>query len=131
MLYREILKFQTEPNKNVDITDKIIDIVKNCDITDGICHLFLKGTTAGLLLNEDCAMLLGDFKNLFEKVAPADKLYQHPDNAYSHLRASMLKSELSIPVADKNLLLGTWQRIMLMEFDTKKREREIIVTLFL
>jgi secondary thiamine-phosphate synthase enzyme len=129
MLYREILKFETKPDRHIDITANINEIAGKCRISDGICHIFLQGTTAGLLLNENCEMLLGDFQNLFEKLTPKDKIYQHPDNAFSHMRASMISNELTIPVANNKLLLGQWQKIMLMEFDTQPRTRNIIVTI--
>jgi secondary thiamine-phosphate synthase enzyme len=129
MIYREIIKFETKPNKHIDITDEINEIVKKCQMNDGMCHIYLQATTAGFLLNEHCAMLIGDFQNLYSKLAPIGKLYQHPENAHSHLKASFLKQELSIPVANKKLLLGTWQKILLMEFDTKKRTRSIVVTI--
>jgi len=131
MMYREILKIWTKTGKHIDITGQIIDIVEKCRIKNGICHVFLSGTTAGFLMNENCPMLMGDFENLFEKLTPKDKLYQHPDNAHSHLRASMLQQSLSLPIANSKLLLGTWQKIILMEFDTSDREREIIVTVSL
>lgn len=127
-MYREILKFDTKSGRYIDITDKITDVVEKCRIKDGVCHLFLPGTTAGFLLNENCAMLMGDFNNMYDRLAPSDKLYQHPDNAHSHLRASIVTQHITMPISNGKLKLGTWQKILLMEFDTSDREREVVVT---
>ncbi|MEM7819263.1 MAG: secondary thiamine-phosphate synthase enzyme YjbQ [Candidatus Aenigmatarchaeota archaeon] len=129
MIYREIIEIETKSNKYIDITNKISDIVENCHIKYGLCHIFLEGTTAGFLLNENDPMLLADFKNVFKKIAPKKKLYQHPSNAFSHIRASMLRQDLTFPINDGKLILGTWQNILLWEFDIKKRKRKIVITI--
>jgi secondary thiamine-phosphate synthase enzyme len=91
--------------------------------------VFVKGTTAGLLINENNRMLVEDFHRLLTELAPEDRMYQHPENAHSHLRASLLNNNLTIPIANNELFFGTWQSILMFEFDVAPREREIIVTI--
>jgi secondary thiamine-phosphate synthase enzyme len=128
MIYREILEFDVKSDEYIDITSKIAGIVENCQIRYGICHVFLQATTSGLLMNEEDPMLLADFKKLFDEVAPKKKLYQHPKNGFSHLRAAMLKQDLSIPISDGKLMLGKWQSILLWNHDTRARKRTVVVT---
>ncbi len=129
MIYREMVDLSTDTNKIYDMTKKIMSIVKGCLIKEGICNVFLPATTAGLMINENNRMLYEDMKRLFELMAPEKKLYNHPENAHSHIRASMLTQQLTIPLINGQLELGTWQSILLWEFDTKKRERKIVVTI--
>jgi secondary thiamine-phosphate synthase enzyme len=81
------------------------------------------------MINENNKMLFEDMRHVFDSVAPKDKLYQHPDNAFSHIKASMLSQNLTIPIANGKLLMGEWQSILLWEFDVRSRERKIIVTI--
>lgn len=128
MLYRSIIKLETESKKFYDITEKINKIVKESSVRDGLCHVFVQSTTSALWMNENDRMLVEDVKRLLSSLAPEDRLYQHPENAQSHLRASMLRNEHTIPVADGRLALGTWQSVLLWNFDTRSRTRHIIVT---
>lgn len=128
MLYRDVIEIQTEPQKFYDITQHVSAIVAKSKVKDGLCHVFIQHTTAALWLNENDRLLLEDIRRLLEAMAPEKKIYQHPDNAYSHLRASLLRAECTLPVANGSLALGTWQSLMLWEFDTDKRTRKIVVT---
>jgi len=129
MIFRDVIEIKTETNKFYDITKEIKSIVEKQQIGDGICNLFLQATTAGFMVNENDRMLYEDMRNFFKNVAPENKFYTHPENAFSHIRASMLNQSLSIPVASGELVLGAWQRILLWEFDVKPRERKIVVTI--
>ena len=129
MLYRQILRFKSEPDRFYDITQKINEVVNKCLIKDGLCHLHLKGTTASLLLQEYDMMLLTDLRKLMDGLTPKKKLYQHSENAFSHLRASLLKTEITMPLFNGSLDFGQRQSIILMEFDTVAREREIVLTI--
>src|SRR3989338_6162220 len=128
MLYRDILSYQTKTNERKDITQDVEGIIGKYGIKDGLCNIFVKGTTAALLLNENDRMLIADFRRLLETLIPDNHLYQHADNAQSHLRASILSQSLTIPLSEGKMAMGEWQNILLFEFDTKPREREIIVT---
>ena len=128
MIYRDILKIKTKTGGFDDITKQTEKIVDKSNVKDGLCNIFLRGTTASLLLNENDRMLIEDFRKTLNTLIPEDHLYQHPENAQSHLRAALINSHLTIPIANSKLMLGKWQSIMLFEFDTQDREREIVVT---
>lgn len=128
MIYRDVIKLKTEADGFYDLTKQVSDNVSKSKIKEGLCNVFVKGTTAALLLNENDRMLIEDIKKTMKALIPDEHLYQHPENATAHLRATLLNNGLTIPVADSKLLLGMWQSIMLFEFDTQDREREIIVT---
>ena len=129
MIYRDIIKIKTKTNDFYDITKDIDEIISGSNVKDGLCNVFVKGTTASLLINENDRMLIEDFRKLLETLIPENHLYQHADNAQSHLRASMLSQSLTIPLSEGKMAMGEWQNILLFEFDTKPREREIIVTI--
>lgn len=126
-MHRHILEFSTKEGGFVDITEDVRKIVGNSRVREGLCSVFIPATTAGLLLNEKDRMLLEDFRKFFQTVDDK-KLYHHPSNAFSHLRASMLRSDITMPVSDGKLVLGTWQSIILWEFDIEPRKRAVIVT---
>ncbi len=129
MLYRKILTAKTKRGpSSIDLTQAINDVVKESGIEQGFCHIYLKATTAGLVINERDMLLLKDMEKFFANLVPEAKLYAHPENAFSHLRASLLKQSLTIPVEKGELVLGTWQSILLFEFDVRDREREVVVT---
>ncbi len=129
MLYRDVLEYTTKPGGRHDITKDVQEIIEKYEIRDGLCNIFVKGTTAGLMINEDDRMLMADVEKLLSRLAPEDKLYQHPTNAHSHLRSIMLSTNLSVPIADGKLLLGRWQSVLLWEFDVEERKRTIVVTM--
>ena len=126
-MQRTILEVVTKPNSFVDITSQIKKLVSEGKIKDGLCNIFLPATTAGLMMNENERMLIEDFKRFFS-IIDEKSHYNHPDNAFSHLRANMLSCEKTIPIVEKGLVLGNWQSILLWEFDTRPRKREIIIT---
>lgn len=118
----------------VDITQAIQKEVEKEKINDGAVHLFVIGSTASLTTIEDDENLFSDLKEILEKIAPYKKDWQHhktwgDDNGASHLRASLFGPSLTVPIVNGKLFLGTWQRIVLIDFDTQPREREIIVSL--
>ncbi|MFH0949424.1 MAG: secondary thiamine-phosphate synthase enzyme YjbQ [Candidatus Aenigmatarchaeota archaeon] len=126
-MYRETIKLETQKDSCTNITNLVNKAVKNSKVKEGMCNIFLPATTAGLTLNEDDILLNADFLRQFKKI-DENKIYSHPNNAFSHLRAAMARQDMNIPVTKNALSLGTWQSILLWEFDTKEREREIVVT---
>ena len=129
MIFRDSFEIKIETLNYVDITKEVENIVQKSKIVQGICHVFLPGTTAGIMSNEMDQFLMEDFKRLFRELVDEKRMYAHPDNSYSHIRASMLSTEKSFPVSANKLMLGTWQSILLWEFDVTSRTRKIIVTL--
>lgn len=128
IMYKSIIEISTKPNSAVDITEKVKQIAKESEIKDGLFHIFIPGTTAGLMLNENEKMLMQDFKRFFDTIDDK-RQYNHPENAFSHLRANLISIEKTIPIVDGELILGTWQSILLWEFDTKSRKRKLMINI--
>jgi secondary thiamine-phosphate synthase enzyme len=118
----------------IDITAKVKDALGRHKIRRGLATLFVSGSTASLTTIEYESGVLQDLKELLEKVIPSDRKYHHDDrwgddNGYSHLRASLLGPSLQVPIHGGDLLLGTWQQIVLLDFDNRPRTREIVLQL--
>jgi len=128
------LQIQTKGSTDIiDITKKVQDLVDKEKFTSGLVHLFVIGSTASLTTSEDDPNLYQDLKEILEKLAPYKKDYHHhqtwgDDNGAAHLRASLLGPDLTVSVTNGKLFLGTWQKIILIDFDTKTRTREILVS---
>jgi secondary thiamine-phosphate synthase enzyme len=108
------------------ITNEIAAFVEQSPIRDGIVHVSSLHTTAGVIINEVQGALLSDMTNLFEQLIPSAVYYKHNDpllsdcdrrNADAHLRSLVVGHSLSIPIVDGRLKIGTWQRLLLTEFD--------------
>jgi len=129
------IKKATKGNTEIiDITDDINKTVKKSGIKEGIANVFVTGSTAGLTAIEYEPGLKKDLKAFFERIIPESIKYSHEekwhdDNGHSHIRASLLKPNLSVPVINNKVALGTWQQIVLVDFDTRAREREIIISI--
>jgi secondary thiamine-phosphate synthase enzyme len=116
----------------VDITDAVQRELSSTPLKAGIVTVFMAHTTAGLTIIESEGGLLEDFKNVWENIAPQHSAYQHnirahDDNAHSHLRASILGPSLVVPFAEKRLTLGVWQRLVMMDFDSRPRHRDLVL----
>lgn len=129
MIYKESIKLKVKSQKFSNITGKVEDVLRKSKIKNGLCSLFSVGSTSAILINENDPMLLEDFRKSMEKIAPESGIYQHPMNAFSHIRSMILGNSHSIPVEDGKMMLGTWQEIFIANFDTSDREREVIVTI--
>lgn len=119
-------------NDIIDITDKVLEIVRNSKVRGGVCLISCPGSTVGLTTIEAEPNLLADFKEFLENLTPPDRTYRHDRtwgerNASSHIRSALIKPFLTIPIEDGELILGQWQQIVLIDFDTRPREREVIV----
>ena len=115
-----------------DLTGLVARAVAKSDIASGVATVFVVGSTAGITTIEFEPGAVHDLNAVFESLAPRDGTYQHhlrwgDDNGSSHVRAALLGPSVTIPFSRSKLRLGTWQQIMLMEFDTGPREREVIV----
>lgn len=128
MIYTETIKVKIKSQGFSNITGRVEDIVRKSKIKNGICTIFAVGATGSIIINEDEPMLLEDIRNSLEIVSERDKIYHHAINAYSHIRSTLLGSSQTIPVKDGELVLGTWQDIMVVNFDTRERGREVVVT---
>jgi secondary thiamine-phosphate synthase enzyme len=116
----------------IDITDMIGEKIANSSINNGIVTVFIVGSTAGLTTIEYEPGLQSDFRDLWNRLAPDSIRYAHNErwgdgNGYSHIRASLLGASLTIPFNSRQLILGTWQQVVLVDFDNRARQREILL----
>jgi secondary thiamine-phosphate synthase enzyme len=128
MVYTDSIKAKVKSQEFLDITSKVEEIMKDSGVQNGICSVFSVGSTSAILINENEPMLMQDLKNSLEKIAPKEDFYQHMENAHSHIKSSIVGNSKTIPVKDGSMVLGTWQGIMLANFDVEEREREVVVT---
>jgi len=131
-----------DPFEFVDITPALARLVEGLGLRDGVLTVYTRHTTTGLLINEHEPLLFSDLQAMFERLIPEDGPFAHDDferrtvnltpgerrNGLAHCRAALLRTSESIPVADTQLSLGRWQRMLLVEFDGGQR-RDIAVTL--
>jgi len=129
----EDITLQSKGNCDIiDITPQVAAHVQESGVNSGIVTLFVVGSTAGITTIEYEPNLLSDFKNMWERVMPGNIPYEHDrtwgdGNGHSHVRASALGPSLVIPFVNKRLTLGTWQQIVLVDFDNRPRSRKIAV----
>lgn len=129
------MKFKVNTRGNndiIDITDKIAEVIKKSKTKDGHCLISCPGSTVGLTTIENDPNLLEDFKEFLEKIIPSNRAYHHDEtwgdrNASGHIKSSLIKPFLTVPIEEGKLILGTWQQIVLIDFDNRPREREIII----
>jgi secondary thiamine-phosphate synthase enzyme len=119
-------------NDMIDITGETSKAVEESKLKDGIVTVFVSGSTAAITTIEYEPGLTQDFPRMLSRIAPKDIEYEHDNtwrdgNGYSHVRASLIGPSLTIPFKDGDLILGTWQQIILLETDTRQRERKIIL----
>ena len=117
----------------VDITGEVRQLITGSGIMDGVAHLFVAGATAALTTIEFEPGAVADLKEAASRLFPMEIEYAHnarwgDGNGHSHVRAAMLGPDITVPVRDGNALLGTWQQIILVEFDTKSRNRKVHLT---
>jgi len=116
----------------INITDKVSEIVASSKLKDGNATIFIVGSTAAITTFEYEPGLVKDVRDLAEKLIPASKHYQHDEtwgdaNGFSHLRAALFGPSLVVPFEAGKLLTGTWQQVVLAEFDNRPRKREVVV----
>ena len=116
----------------IDITPQVEQQIAHTDINSGTVTLFINGSTAGITTIEFEPGLLSDFPDMWERLVPTNITYKHDStwgdgNGHSHVRASLLGSSLVVPFSDKKLALGTWQQIVVADFDNRPRSRQVIV----
>jgi secondary thiamine-phosphate synthase enzyme len=133
MVKTEKITIKTKGNCDIiNITEEVDAKVARSDIRSGAVTLFNIGSTAGITTTEfEPGLANYDIKAAFEKIAPENARYEHEqtwhdDNGHAHVRASLLGPSLNVPIVDGRLTLGTWQQIILVDFDTRVRTRTII-----
>ncbi|MFQ5873235.1 MAG: secondary thiamine-phosphate synthase enzyme YjbQ [Dehalococcoidia bacterium] len=118
----------------IDLTPRIAQEVSSSGLESGTVTVFVAGSTAGITTIEYEPGLVKDLKEAWERLVSETLDYAHnerwdDDNGHSHIRASLLGPSLTVPFVDNVLTLGTWQQIVLVDFDVRPRSREIVVQL--
>jgi secondary thiamine-phosphate synthase enzyme len=119
-------------NDMVDITDLTLKAIFESKLENGIVTIFISGSTAAITTIEYEPGLRSDFPMMLNRIVPKDIKYKHDEtwhdgNGHSHVRASLIGPSLTVPFKDRNLILGTWQQIVILELDTRSRQRRIIL----
>lgn len=116
-----------------NVTKVVRDALTGAGLTAGIVTVFVKHTTASMMIIEDEPGIRADTKTFWDRAVPADPAWQHntrnpgEDNGHSHLRGQLQGPSVTIPFSGGAMLLGTWQQIVLVDFDTRARTRELII----
>jgi secondary thiamine-phosphate synthase enzyme len=116
----------------IDITDDVGSCVRESGVSSGIVTVFIPGSTAGVSTIEYESGAVMDFREAIERIAPSNIHYHHDarwgdGNGYSHVRAALEGASLTVPFSSSELLLGTWQQIIVIDFDNRPRTRDVIL----
>ena len=129
------VNINTKGNEDfVNITRQLVKLCDSSGLENGIMTVFISGSTAGITTFEYEPGLIRDLKEFYDKMAPTNVHYHHDEtwgdaNGFSHVRATLTGPSMVIPFEKGKLLLGTWQQVVLMEFDNRPRSREVVVQL--
>jgi secondary thiamine-phosphate synthase enzyme len=132
----ETHRMQVESHGNthvMDLTESIDREISAGRIRNGIVTVFVVGSTAAISTTEyEPGLVNTDLRTAYEGIAAEDAHYEHEatwhdDNGHAHVRATLTGPSLSVPLVDGRMTLGTWQQIILMDFDTRPRQREVVV----
>ena len=130
-----LLRFSTPGGGEVvDLTQGVASVVSRSEVRHGVATVFAVGSTVAVTTIEYEPGAVADLRAALERLLPAGLEYEHnrlnyDTNAHAHLRAAMIGPSESIPVVDGRLALGTWQQIVLLDFDVRPRDRSVHVTL--
>ena len=133
MIYSKTISLKTKGFCDmIDLTGDVEDVLRHSKIEDGLVTVFCPGSTGAITTIEYEPGVLRDLQKALEKIAPSDISYEHDKrwgdgNGFSHVRAALMKPALSIPLIQGKLSLGTWQQIVFIDFDNRRRERNILV----
>ena len=134
-MHRETLSIRNSGRSQTDITARIAKVVTDSGIRTGLCHVFLQHTSASLIISENADPAVGrDLEKFMERlVIDGDPLFEHadegPDDMAAHVRSILTQTEVTVPVDNGRLNLGTWQGIWLWEHRHVPHERQLIVTI--
>ena len=129
------LEIQTKPKSFLDITSQVQNSVANSNIQNGVCHLFIKHTSASLVIQENYdPSVRQDFETIFSKLVPEDFPYVHnmegKDDMPAHIRSALTSTSETVPVVNGKLSLGTWQGIYVWEHRDQTHNRKVMVSMF-
>ena len=128
------LEIQTKPKSFLDITSQVQNSVANSNIQNGVCHLFIKHTSASLVIQENYdPSVRQDFETIFSKLVPEDFPYVHnmegKDDMPAHIRSALTSTSETVPVVNGKLSLGTWQGIYVWEHRDQTHNRKVMVSM--
>ena len=133
MIFAETISLSTKGFSDIlDITHHVDRVVDRSKIKNGLVTVFCSGSTGAVTTIEYESGVLRDLQKAVERIVPSNIPYEHDKrwgdgNGFSHVRAALMKPSLTIPLVGEKLTLGTWQQIVFIDFDNRKRERNIIV----
>jgi secondary thiamine-phosphate synthase enzyme len=128
-----LLRLETEGESQiVDLTEGVLAVVRQSGVSQGVVTVFVTGSTAAVTTMEYEPGGVQDLQEALERLVPrardyAHNVLNHDDNAHAHLRASLVGPSETVPVAGGRLVLGTWQQLVLIDFDDRPRRREVHV----
>ena len=133
-LYQKILEINTSPKSFLDITEDVQTLVSESGLDNGICNLFIKHTSASLVIQENYdPSVRQDFETIFSKLVPEDFPYVHnmegKDDMPAHIRSALTSTSEAVPVVNGKLSLGTWQGIYIWEHRDQRHIRKVTVSL--
>ena len=120
----------------LDVTGEVAEVVERSGVREGAVLVFVVGSTAAMTTIEyEPGLVKVDIRAALEKISPEDGYYAHEatwgdDNGHAHVRATLVGPSLTVPIVDGGLTLGRWQQIVLVDFDTRARRREIVCQVF-
>jgi secondary thiamine-phosphate synthase enzyme len=130
---RRVVEVETTSGTDVlDLTPEALELVEEAGVEEGMLLVFVPGSTAGVTTIEYESGAVADLKEAIERLAPRGIDYQHDrrwgdGNGYSHVRAALLGPSLTVPLVDGEPSLGTWQQIVLCDFDNRPRRRRVLM----
>lgn len=133
MVFSETISFSTRGFSDIiDITDQVESVAKRSSIENGLVTVFCPGSTGAVTTIEYESGVLRDLQKAIERIVPSNIPYEHDQrwgdgNGFSHVRAALMKPSLTIPIQNGKLSLGTWQQIVFIDFDNRRRQRNLVV----
>ncbi|MBI5502479.1 MAG: YjbQ family protein [Deltaproteobacteria bacterium] len=133
MIARQEIELRGTSETDVaDVTKRVAQLVEKSGVQEGLCVVFVPGSTAAVTTIEYEPGVVEDLKRAIEKLAPRGERYAHDSawgdgNGYAHVRAAMVGPSLAVPIAEGHLVLGTWQQLVVLDFDSRPRRRRVVV----
>ena len=133
MIFRDELELRGTAETDVfDVTDDVAAVLARSGVREGLAVVFVPGSTGAATTIEFEPGVVQDLKQAVERLAPRGARYAHDaawgdGNGYAHVRAALLGPSLAVPVADGRLVLGTWQQLVVIDFDNRPRRRRVVV----
>jgi len=134
VMSQDSLEIHTNPKSFLDITSNVQDFVTKSNIQNGVCHLFIKHTSASLVIQENYdPSVRQDFETIFSNLVPEDFPYVHnmegKDDMPAHIRSALTSTSEAVPVMNGKLSLGTWQGIYLWEHREQQHNRKVMISI--